>query len=105
MSGVSNRFNLTLRAKEDLRGIWNYTLEAWNEAQADAYLTDLYERFGWLADDPQLGKHRREVCEGYYCFPQGSHLGFYLIRDTEIDIIGVPHKEMDILNFFETAEL
>ena len=98
---MANPFNLTYRAREDLRGIWKYTTEVWNETQADRYITGLYKRFSWLAEFPRIGKHRPDICEGYYCFPQGSHLVFYLIRDNEIDIIGVPHKEMDIHYYFD----
>jgi plasmid stabilization system protein ParE len=29
------------RAREDLKGIWRYTFQAWGEAQADRYLNDL----------------------------------------------------------------
>lgn len=99
-----NQFNLTPRAKEDLRGIWNYTAEVWSEAQADRYITKLYERFVWLAEHPRMGKHRADIDLGYYCFPQGSHLVFYLINDNGIDVIGVVHKEMDILNYFDSED-
>lgn len=99
---MAGRFNLTPRAKEDLRGIWNYTAETWSEPQADNYVTALYQRFVWLAEQPQLGKHRPDVAQGYHCFPQGSHLVFYLVRDGAIDIIGIPHKEMDVLNYFDS---
>jgi toxin ParE1/3/4 len=98
---MPERFNLTPRAKEDLRGIWLYTIEVWDEAQADQYITQLYERFELLADQPHIGKHRTDICEGYYCFPQGSHQVFYLIVDDKISIIGVPHKDMDVVSFFE----
>lgn len=77
-------------------------MQTWSEAQADRYITHIYERFSWLAERPRTGKHRLDICDGYYCFPQGSHLIFYLIRDGEIDIIGVPHKEMDVLNYFDS---
>lgn len=97
-------FNLTPRAKEDLRGIWHYTLNFWSERQADKYIADLYQRFEWLAQQPRIGKHRPDVCEGYYCFPQGSHLVFYMIRDQVIDIIGVAHKDMDVLNYFDVED-
>lgn len=57
-------------------------------------------RFAWLAEDPTRGRHRPDVREGYYSFPQGSHVVFYLQREAGIDIIGVPHQRMDILNYF-----
>lgn len=98
---MPNPFNLTSRAKEDLRGMWDYTFDKWGEAQADKYITLLYERFSWLAVRPLIGRRRTDIHEDYYCFPQGSHLVFYIIRDSGIDIIGIPHKEMDILNYFD----
>lgn len=93
-------FRITPRAKEDLKNIGRYTFKNWGKKQRDTYLTDLDKRFAWLARNPQLGKHRPDVQEGYYCFPQGSHLGFYLLREDGIDIIGVPHQNMDVQNYF-----
>lgn len=97
---MTSRFNVTPRAKEDLYQIWSYTHGTWNESQADSYVASIYKRFAYLAENPLLGKHRIDICEGYHCFPVGSHLVFYLIGDDEIDIIGVPHQEMDVLNYF-----
>lgn len=99
---MASRFNLTPRAKDDLRGIWSYTFDIWSEAQADSYVTQLYERFSWLAMQPRLGRHRYDIAKGYYCFPQSAHLVFYLIRSDGIVIIGVPHKDMDIFNYFDS---
>jgi len=101
---MAKGFNLANRAKEDLRGIWNYTLRNWSESQADHYIATLYERFEWLTESPDVGKHRPDIHEGSYCFPHGSHVVFYLIRDNAIDIIGVPHKYMDVDSYFTTLE-
>lgn len=94
-------YRLTPRAKADLRGIWQYSACEWNEGQAERYIQALDQRFVWLAGRPKAGKHRPEIAEGYYCFPQGRHLIFYLIRDGGIDIIGIPHKAMDVSNYFD----
>ena len=99
-----NSYNLTFRAEEDLSDIWKYTIEIWNETQANSYIAGLYKRFSWLAELPRLGKHRPDICEGYYCFPQGSHLVFYLIRGNKIDIIAIPHKAMDIVDYFDDGD-
>jgi len=55
-----------------------------------------------LAKHPGLGKHRSEIAEGYYSFPEGRHIVFYLINQDRIDIIGIPHKDMDIISYFQT---
>lgn len=94
------RFRITKRAKEDLVGIGRYTERVWGKKQRDKYLGELDACFHWLAKNAKLGRHRPEVHEGYYSFPQGSHVVFYVIGGDHIDIIGIPHKSMDIGSFF-----
>ena len=96
MPGVS----VTARALDDLKNIGRYTARQWGQRQRNSYLKALEKRFGWLAENPKPGKHRMDVAEGYYSFPQGEHVVFYLIGDKGIDIIGIPHKEMDIITYF-----
>ena len=93
-------FRVTPRAQDDLKNIGRYTEQQWGRRQRNSYLKALAKRFGWLAENPQLGKHRPDVAEGYYRFPQCGHVVFYLIGENSIDIIGVPHKEMDIITYF-----
>lgn len=97
---MKSTFRLTPRAYDDLKNIARYTRNQWGEAQRDRYLSALDDRFGWLAEHPRSGKHRLDISAGYYCFPQGAHLIFYLVRTDGIDIIGVPHKHMDVLHYF-----
>lgn len=35
-------------------------------------------------------------CPGYRSVPEGSHIIFYVVTDEYVDIIGIPHKSMDI---------
>lgn len=97
-------FRITPRAYEDLKNIARYTLREWGAVQRDAYLRALDARFAWLAEQPRSGRHRSDIRDGYYCFPQGRHLVFYLIRDGGIDIIGVPHQHMDVVNYFSAPD-
>lgn len=78
-----------------------YTVDVWGEHQADEYIKALFSRFGWLANQPKIGRHRKDIAKGYYCFEQGQHLVFYQILGNDIAIIGIPHQSMDIENFFE----
>ena len=86
-------------AQDDLEAIWLYTRKQWGIVQADSYLEALILRFDWLAENPELGKQRDDVKSGYFCFPEGMHLIFYIINDNQIDIIGVPHQRMDIIEY------
>jgi len=83
-----------------LSSIARYTAQQWGKSQRNTYLKALEQRFAWLADNPGLGKHRPEVVEGYYSFPQGRHVIFYLVGEHGIDTIGIPHMEMDIVTYF-----
>lgn len=93
-------FRVTPRAQDDLKNIGRYTENQWGRRQRNIYLKAIEKRFVWLAENPRLGKHREDVAEGYYSFPQGQHVIFYLISESGIDIIGIPHKEMDIVTYF-----
>lgn len=63
---------ITPRALEDLKKIGRYTLQKWGKNKRDSYLRDLDNRFGWLAENPKIGKHRTDIEAGYYCYLQGS---------------------------------
>ena len=98
-------FRLTPRAYDDLRNIARFTRQQWGDAQREKYMRALDDRFHRLAEQPRSGKHRPDIADGYYCFPQGSHLIFYLIGKDVIDIIGVQHKQMDVPAYFGEVDL
>ena len=95
-----NDFRILPRALADLTDIGRYTQGQWGKQQRDSCLRELDSRFQWLADNPKLGKHRPDVKHGYYCYQQNSHIVFYLIREGGVDIIGIPHKVMDVGDYF-----
>jgi len=97
---MSGTYRITPRAKEDLKNTGRYTLKIWGRKQRDIYLRAMEQRFEWLAGNPELGRHRPEIHAEYYSYPQGSHVVFYLKWEGGIDIIGIPHQHMDILNYF-----
>lgn len=86
-------------AQDDLESIWLYTCDEWGSIQADSYLEAIIQRFDWLAENPTLCKSRDDVNQGYYCFPEGLHLIFYIIKNNQIEIIGIPHQRMDIIEY------
>ena len=95
-------FRVTPRTRDDLKNIGRYTLKMWGKKQRDTYLRNLDKRFQWLAENSESGKSRPDIQEGYYCFPQGLHLVFYIQREGGIDIIGIPHQNMDIQNYLHS---
>jgi toxin ParE1/3/4 len=93
---MTAQFRLTPRAAADLDEIADYTMEEWGPAQMGDYLRSLDRRFGWLAQNPFAGRERNDVHPGYQSFPEASHIIFYIVSGEDVDIIGIPHKSMDI---------
>jgi len=98
---VNAGYSLRQNAQEDLESIWLYSFQEWGIEQADSYIRTLLSRFTWLAENPQLGQSRPDVKPGYYSYPEGMHMVFYVIAKTGIDIIGIPHQNMDIVRHFD----
>jgi toxin ParE1/3/4 len=97
---MSNSFRLTPRAVADLDAIAYYTIETWGLAQLETYLMGFNSRFQWLADNPLAGRERNDVQPGFRSYPEASHVIFYIINEDKVDIIGIPHKSMDVSVFF-----
>jgi len=96
---LNSKYQIRAAAQADLESIWLYTYKQWGIVQADTYIESLIERFEWLAENPALGKARNDIKQRYFCFPQGMHLVFYLQKNKQIEIIGVPHQSMDIIEY------
>jgi len=93
---MSADYRLTPRAAEDLDAIADYTMVTWGLDQLERYLQLLNDRFEWLARNPLAGRERNDVHRGYRSFPEGSHVIFYIVSGDHVDVIGIPHKSMDI---------
>ena len=95
-------FRITPRARDDLISIGRYTQAQWGRSQRNLYLRKIEKRFDWLAANPHLGKDRSDVAADDYSLPEGLHVIFYMISEVGVDIIGVPHKSMDIITYFSS---
>lgn len=90
-------FQLTLKAKEDLRDIALFTERRWGRDQRNLYIKQFDESFWLLAENPDIGRSCDEIKQGYHKFPQGSHLIFYtLMGNQQIKIVRILHKSMDV---------
>ena len=93
---MSHAWRLTPRGLADLEGIADYTIEKWGDERLESYMAAMIQRFAWLAESPMLGRDRSDVHPGYRSFPEGSHVVFYTVDGDFINIIGIPHKSMDV---------
>lgn len=97
---MTSTYSIRASARTDLEEIWLFTFEEWGLEQADKYLNSMFSRFEWLSRNPYTSKDREDIKNGYYCFPEGMHLVFYTMTESGIDIIGIPHQNMDFVSHF-----
>lgn len=95
---MPNDYKLTPAAKNDLKEIWQYTIETWGEQQAETYVLQLEKKFRELVNSPFLGRSRPDIHKDYRSLLEGKHLIFYRVTQDIIEIIGIPHASMDVLS-------
>ena len=95
---MTARYRVTFRAYKDLAAIARYKLVRYGRSQRDIHLRAIGRRFDLLAEQPDLGRRRGEIAERCRSFPEGEHVIFYIVGDNGIDIIGLPHRLMDLLH-------
>ena len=89
-------FRLSIAADADMRNIATHTLEHWGKSQRDAYISEMFDAFGRLAQTPQIAAAIDGIRDGYRKFPQGSHVIYFRMSEAHgIEIIRVLHKRMD----------
>jgi len=89
-------FRITPTAARDLKAITRYTLKTWGREQNRVYIAALKQCMGWLAENPNIGKSRSDLRDGYHCYPVGEHVIFYIIYDDRIDVIAILHRHMGV---------
>lgn len=94
-------FKITPKAYQGLLDIGQYTKQRWGKAKRDEYLKLLDQRFHWLVENPQLGKVRSDIDGNLYSYREGSHVIFYSVHDDHVVIVGIPHKAMDVIQYFD----
>lgn len=90
-------FDLTRKARADLRAIAIFTEEQWGVEQRNLYIKQFDDTFRLLAASPMVGKKCDEIMPGYRKFPQGSHVVFYKEgSNCVIEVVRILHKSMDV---------
>ena len=90
-------FSLTRAAKADLSNIARFTEKQWGRVQRRHYLKGLDDAFKMLSDSPEHGYSCDYIAPGLRRNPFQSHVIYYeMISDTEIQIVRVLHKRMDV---------
>ncbi len=94
------RYKLTYAAKEDLKGIWRYSVNAWGRNQAIKYRDEIKLAIKLIAKSPERGRPRDDVRPAYRAFKVGKHLIFYRKTNGWIEIVRILHEQMNFGSHF-----
>ena len=83
-----------LRARKDLKGMWQYSFKKWGEKQADKYYDEIIKGINLIAIHPEIGIACDDIKTGYRCFKIKEYDIYYRISKTRIVIIRVLHESM-----------
>ncbi len=90
-------FQLTQKAKSDLKEIARYTQKTWGHKQRNIYLQKIDDAFHDLSEAPDKSRNCDYIRAGYKKYGVGKHFIFYRTTQTHhIDIVRVLHGKMDI---------
>lgn len=88
-------YSLSRKARGDLDGIRDYTIEKWGPEQAYVYIRILGGAFERITEDPTVGKDRPEIMNGLMSLVVGRHVVFYVMDEKKIQIVRILHQRMD----------
>jgi toxin ParE1/3/4 len=83
------RLVLTPTAEQDLTEIWTCSARQWSQAQADIYLTGLFDAFDLLRRFPELARPRAEFRPPVRIHRHAGHLILYLYDEAVVTIVRV----------------
>ncbi|MGB7183089.1 MAG: type II toxin-antitoxin system RelE/ParE family toxin [Burkholderiaceae bacterium] len=78
-------------ARNDLKGIFRYSFEKWGADKAAEYLLQIDAGIHSLTDNPNIGRSRAEIRDGYRSIQINRHIVFYRIQGQSINVVRVLH--------------
>ena len=82
-------------AQDDISDIWEYTVAQWGEKQAVTYTQNLRDDSEDLATGLAFSQ-AVDIREGYSKYRSGEHFIYFKETETEITVIRILHKSMDV---------
>jgi toxin ParE1/3/4 len=92
---ITHQLVIAPDAKSDLKGIYQYGLRQWGQAQSENYLAAIKNHFWLLTQQPLIGSARPELLPDVRSLPTESHTLFYRVTANRVEIIRVLHHHQD----------
>ena len=82
-------------AKKDLRKIYKFSIDNWGNKKADNYLNGIKGAFSSISANPKVGVNRDDLIQGIKVFQIESHLVYYQIKLSNIEVVRILHMKQD----------
>jgi len=92
---VKPAYELSRRARQDLRDIGRHSQREWGLEQRDIYLRALHHAMERNAVRPGLGVGREDILPGLRCLTVGRHHVYYRWAAPGIIVLRILHQRMD----------
>ena len=93
------KYEISVKANEDIDKIWLYTYENWSLELADRYYNLIMDEIEYISKKFESGKSMEHLRKGYRSSKVKSHIIFYKKSEKNIvEIIRVLHSRMDFEN-------
>ena len=89
-------FRFRPKAINDLERIAAYTFEQWGEQQEREYTKLIEQSVLRICENPRIGPSYDAIYPGLRRHLVGSHILFYLVTDSTIEIVRILHSSMDV---------
>ena len=81
--------------QQDLRNIYEFGLRTWGRPQSSEHLDLLRAHFIALASQPRVAIERPELAHNMHSLPVKSHVVFYRLQTSQLEIVRVLHGRQD----------
>lgn len=82
-------------AQGDLKHIYDYGVSIWGAKRSSKYLDKIKQQFSKLTEHPEIGLDRKELFSGIRSYPVDSHVLFYRLQKSNVEVIRVLHGRQD----------
>ena len=93
---MSRSLILSPQAQRDIEEIADYTIAMWGVTRAKTYVGEIQVALKTLAKSPNIGRDCNFIRKGYRKYPVGSHMLFYRLIESGIDVIRILDQRMDV---------
>jgi toxin ParE1/3/4 len=91
------KLKFSRKALTDLEDIWDYTVEAWSEKQAEKYYRFLLDACMGIAENPKAGRQYAQISSNLFGVSLGRHIIFYQLDEQgNTVVLRILHQQMDL---------